>query len=84
MKNLGKTLLVRVKDDSWSSDEQIQVLMRTKEALLLIETKNVETSLMVDRSDCVLKYLMEESIVIGGLEEALQASKYLWEKLLRE
>ena len=75
---------MRVKDDSWSSDEQIQVLMRTKEALLLIETKNVETSLMVDRSDCVLKYLMEESIVIGGLEEALQASKYLWEKLLRE
>ena len=68
---------MRVKDDSWSSDEQIQVLMRTKEALLLIETKNVETSLMVDRSDCVLKYLMEESIVIGGLEEALQpASTY--------
>lgn len=75
---------MRVKDDSWSSDEQIQVLMRTKEALLLIDTKQVETSLMVDRSECVLKYLVEESIVIGGMEEALQASKILWEKLLRE
>ena len=84
IQDLAKTLLVRVKDDSWSSDEQVQVLMRTKEALLLIESKQVETSLIVDRSECVLKYLMDESIVIGGLEEALQTSKFLWEKLLRE
>lgn len=82
--DLAKTLLVKLKDDSWSTDEQIQVLMKIKESLLIIEANNVETSLMVDRSECVLKYLLEESIVIGGLEDALLASKSLWEKLVRE
>lgn len=81
---LSRNLFVRVRDDSWSSDEQIQVLMRIKESLLLIESKGDDTSLLVDRSECILTYLTEENIVTGGMEDILTASKFLWEKILRE
>ena len=82
--DISKNLLVRVRDDSWSNDEQIQVLMRIKEALLLIEGKGEDTSLLVDRSECTLNYLAEQHVVTEGLDDSLNASKFLWEKILRE
>lgn len=81
---MSKTVLVRVKDDGWSSDEQIQMLMKIKEALLLVESKTEETTLMVDRCECIINYLVENNILLGSLEESLHSSKYLWEKILRE
>eukprot|EP01031_Cornospumella_fuschlensis_P049356 gene49356-60418_t len=81
---MSKIVLTRIKNDSWSSDEQIQVLMKIKEALLLIESKTEATTLLVERSECTLKHLVEESIAIPGLEETLYNAKYLWEKILKE
>lgn len=84
LEEVSRTVLVRMKDDSWSSEEQIQVLMRIKEALMLIESKSEETSLMVDRCECTFNYLTSENIILGSLEESLFQSKYLWEKVSRE
>lgn len=84
LENVSKTVLVRVRDDSWSSDEQIQVLMRIKEALMLIESKFEETNLLVDRCECIITYLTNENMILGSLEESLFNSKYLWEKVSRE
>lgn len=81
---VSRNVLVRVKDDSWSNEEQIQVLMRVKESLLRVEAVADETTLLVERSECVLKYLVDENIMVGNLEEVLNASKFLWEKILRE
>eukprot|EP01032_Pedospumella_encystans_P015170 gene15170-17374_t len=81
---MSKNVLVRVRDDSWSSEEQINVLMRIKESLMIIESKADATTLLVDRSECILNYLLEESIMISGLDEILAGSKFLWEKILRE
>jgi len=66
---MSKNVLVRVRDDSWSSEEQIQVLMRIKESLMIIESRADATSLLVDRSECILNYLLEENIMINGLDE---------------
>jgi dynein heavy chain len=84
LENVSKTVLVRVRDDSWSSDEQIQVLMRIKEALMLIEAKYEEINLLVDRSECVIHLFQSENLLLDTLEESLFASKYLWEKVARE
>ncbi len=81
---MSRTVLVKLKDDSWSSDEQIQVLMKIKEALITIENKTEEITLKVDRSESLINYLLEENVVLGALEESLHQSKYLWEKILRE
>lgn len=80
----SRTVLVRLRDDSWSNEEQIQVLMRIKEALLLVESKTAHINLLVERSECVLLYLSSENIILGSLEETLFNNKYLWEKILRE
>eukprot|EP01033_Poteriospumella_lacustris_P003465 gene3469-2562_t len=84
LENVSKTVLVRVRDDSWSSDEQIQVLMKIKEALMLIEAKLDEINLLVDRSECVIQFFQSENMLLDTLEESLYASKYLWEKVARE
>eukprot|EP01038_Epipyxis_sp_PR26KG_P005447 gene5447-7540_t len=82
--DLGKVLFVRAKDESWSADEQIQTLIRIKEALVVVESKAEQTNILADRSLCIIRYLAEENIVINGLEDQLNASKFLWEKILRE
>lgn len=38
-KDLSASIFVRVKDDNWSSEEQIRVLMNVKEALLKAEAQ---------------------------------------------
>lgn len=81
---ISKSVLVRVRDDSWTTEEQIQVLMRVKESLLIIESRTEETTLIADRSNCIIHYLMGENIMLDGLEESLNTSKFLWEKILRE
>ena len=81
---MSKNVLVRVRDDSWSSEEQIQVLMRIKESLMVVEAKADATTLLVDRSECILHYLVDQNIMINGMDEVLAASKFLWEKILRE
>lgn len=81
---LSSSIFVRVKDDSWSGEQQIRVLMAVKEALLRVESHSAETTLLVDRSECVITFLREQGVVITGLEEALSAGKVAWEKILRD
>lgn len=81
---MSKTVLVKLKDDTWSSDEQIQVLMKIKEALLEIESQAEHITFLVDRAECVINYLLEENVVLGAHEESLHNSKYLWDKIHRE
>jgi dynein heavy chain len=71
---MSRNVLVRVRDDSWSSEEQIQVLMRIKESLMIIEAKADATTLLVDRSECILNYLVEQNIMINGMDEVSRLS----------
>lgn len=83
-KDLSYGIFVRVKDDTWSSEEQIRVLMNVKEGLLKAESQAAEINLLVDRSECVAEFLSDQDVSIGGLDEALQVGKTLWDKILRE
>jgi hypothetical protein len=58
--------------------------MRIKESLMIFEEKEAEMSLLVDRSECLLGYLVDENITIGGTDEVLSQSRFLWEKIMRE
>jgi dynein heavy chain len=63
--DISSNIFVRVKDDSWSSEEQIRVLMNVKEALLRAESQSSEINILIDRSDCVVQFLAEQDVVIG-------------------
>jgi dynein heavy chain len=83
--DMSKTVLTRVKDDSWSSDEQVSVLMKIKEALLTIEAQSESISLLVEKNESIIAYMNEKNIKLDGmLEEHLFQAKYLWEKILKE
>jgi dynein heavy chain len=82
--DLINSIFVRVKDDSWSNEQHIKVLMSVKEALLRAEDASVETTLLVDRSECIVNFLKEQDVVLPGLEDALSTGKTAWEKILRE
>lgn len=45
--------------------------MRIKESLMIIEAKADATTLLVDRSECILNYLVEENIMVNGLDEVI-------------
>jgi dynein heavy chain len=81
---ISSSIFVRVKDESWSSEEQIRVLMNVKEALLRADTQAKDINLLVDRAECVLAFMNEQEVPIPGLEEALAAGKSLWERIVRE
>ena len=40
--------------------------------------------MLLDRSECVIQLLAEQEVVIGGLDEALQTGKILWDRIVRE
>ena len=81
---LIKTIFVRVKDDTWSNEEQIRVLMNVKEALLRAEAAATETNLLVDRCECILGYFREQDVLIPGLDDALANGKAAWERIVRD
>jgi dynein heavy chain len=80
----SKAIFVRVRDDSWSNEEQIRVLMNVKESLIKAQTAAKDTTLLVDRSECIISYLREQDVTLPGLERALADGKAEWEKILRE
>ena len=81
---ISSSIFVRVKDESWSSEEQIRVLMNVKEALLRADTQAKDINLLVDRAECVLMFLNEQEVPISGSEDALASGKALWERIVRE
>ena len=78
------SIFVRVRDDSWSNEEQIRVLMNVKEALIRVQKAAENTTLLVDRSECVISYLKEQEINVSAQESALATGKMEWEKISRE
>ncbi len=80
----SKAIFVRVRDDSWSNEEQIRVLMNVKESLIRAQNAAEETTLLVDRSECIISYLKEQDVTVTGLENSLAAGKAEWAKITRE
>lgn len=81
---LSDGIFVRVKDDTWSVEEHIRVLVRVKENLLLMESKSEETSLLVARCEAIMDYLTQQDVDLNHLDEYLLHGKTAWEKILRE
>jgi hypothetical protein len=67
-----------------TNEQHIKVLMSVKEALLEVEENSENITLLVDRSDCIIKFLNDQNVSIPGLEEALRVGRAAWEKILRE
>jgi len=82
--DLCNSIFVRVKDDSWTGEEHIKVLMNVKEAIMKAENKQAETNFLVDRCDCILKYLRDNDILISGVDDELQQGKLAWDRINRE
>ena len=82
--DLSDNIFVRVKDESWSPEEQIRVLMNVKEALIRMENRATETILVFDRCDAIVKFLNEEGVSLGNLGMMLGNAKTAWERLQRE
>ena len=83
-KELSDGIFVRVKDDSWTTEEQIRALVHVKENLLRMEEEASETSLLVDRCEAIIQYLKDQGVQVEGYEERLAIGKASWEKILRE
>ena len=83
-KEISDAIFVKFKDESWSGEQQIRVLMNVKENLLLIESRQVELKLLVDRSEAIVQYLRESDVVIPNLDQMLLNGKMMLEKILRE
>lgn len=81
---LSEGIFVRVKDDSWTSEEQIRVLVKVKESLILMEEKTAETNLLVCRCEAIIEYLNEQDVDLNRLDDYLAMGKTAWEKILRE
>ena len=83
-KELSDGILVRVKDDSWTIEEQIRVLVHVKEHLLRMEEETNDTNLLVDRCEAIIQYLKDQGIPVDGYEDKLAIGRAAWEKILRE
>eukprot|EP01035_Chromulina_nebulosa_P019235 gene19235-25086_t len=81
---ISKALFVKVKDEHWSLDEHIKVLMNVKEAISRAEGKQESTLLLIERSECILRYLKDIDRSMPALEEDLSTGKRVWDKIKRE
>ena len=83
-KELTAGIFVRVKEDSWSSEEHIRVLVKVKENLIRMEDETAETNLLVVRCEAIIDFLNEQAVDLNRLDEHLGTGKLAWEKILRE
>jgi dynein heavy chain len=83
-KELTAGIFVRVKEDSWSTEEHIRVLVKVKENLIRMEDETTETNLLVVRCEAIIDFLNEQAVDLNRLDEHLGTGKLAWEKILRE
>jgi dynein heavy chain len=81
---VGERIFVKIKDDGWTAEDQIRVLMSVKEMLLTVEARSTEISFTVDLCSCVLTYLQEQAVELEGISTALTSGKTAWAKILRD
>lgn len=82
--HLSDGIFVRVKDDSWSAEEHIRVLVKVKESLIRIDEEEEKTTLLVERCEAIMEFLHEQDVDLNRLDEYLSIGKVAWEKILRE
>ena len=80
---ISEAIFVKVGPEK-TGEDQIRLLMSIRENLLTVTKRQDEITLVVDRSECIVKYLKEQDIVVPNIGEILAASKVLWEKIMRE
>ena len=80
---ISEAIFVKVSPEK-TGEDQIRLLMSIRENLLTVTKRQDEITLVVDRSECIVKYLKEQDIVVPNIGEILASSKVLWEKIMRE
>lgn len=81
---VSKNLFVKIKDDSWSVEEHIKVLMTVKETIIRTVNDADNIILLIDRNGCILKYFNENDLHLAGLDEDLNLAKTGWQKIQNE
>ena len=74
----------KVKDESWSNEQSVNSLVSVKEHLNLIEERQEEINLVMDRSSSILAYLKNQGVNIGPMEVQLKKARNTWETTIKE
>lgn len=83
-KETGDAIFVRLKDESWTLDEQIRVLVTVKGRLQVVDKKAPEMSLLIARSEALLRFIRTAGINVDLLSANLSEGTAAWEKIVRE
>jgi dynein heavy chain len=83
-KETGEAIFVRLKDESWTLDEQIRVLVTVKGRLQVVDKRSPEISLLIARCEALLRYLRIEGHNVDTLFTNLSGGTSAWEKIVRE
>lgn len=81
---LSKALFVKLTDDSWSAEDHIRVLISVKEAIVLLDKVKEDIQLILDRSECYIKYFRQHEAPLLSLEAEIETAKKSWERVKAE
>jgi dynein heavy chain, axonemal len=81
MTELSKVLFVKLNEDTWSAEDHIRVLISVKEAIVRVENNKEEIQLILDRSECCLRFFQGRDMPFSSLEDEIISSKRLWERI---
>ncbi|GMH98843.1 hypothetical protein TrLO_g14194 [Triparma laevis f. longispina] len=74
----------KVKDETWTNEQSVNSLVSVKEHLNLIEERQEEINLVMDRSSSILAYLKAQGVNIGPMEVQLKKARSTWETTIKE
>uniref|UniRef100_A0A7S2QUS9 Uncharacterized protein n=1 Tax=Triparma pacifica TaxID=91992 RepID=A0A7S2QUS9_9STRA len=74
----------KVKDETWTNEQSVNSLVSVKEHLTLIEERQEEINLVMDRSSSILAYLRNQGVNIGPMEVQLKKARNTWETTIKE
>ena len=74
----------KVKDETWTNEQSVNSLVSVKEHLTLIEERQEEINLVMDRSSSILAYLRAQGVNIGPMEVQLGKARSTWETTIKE
>lgn len=84
--SLKKTIIIRVKDESWSVEEHIRVLISVKEAIVRDVISSIDSSkLLIEQMECMLEFYRENNVqTILPYQDELINVKSSWDSLISE
>ena len=74
----------KVKDETWTNEQSVNSLVSVKEHLTLIEERQEEINLVMDRSSSIFAYLRKQGVNIGPMEVQLKKARNTWETTVKE